>query len=172
MIILSRLAAGYTYKHVQTKDDLSIALATDYKMYLQNDILSKVDRATMSVSLEGREPYLDHRIIELVAQMPSDFKYGQSQKMILKDIVYKYIPKNLMERPKSGFTVPINYWLHNDLSYLVEDNLNLTVIKGTDLFNAVYIEQIKKDFMSRKISDPTIIWRLIQFLMWFKMWIY
>ena len=89
-------------------------------MYLQNDILTKVDCATMSVSIEGREPFLDHRIIEFVAQLPSKYKYGHTQKMILKDIVHKYIPKELMDRPKSGFTSPINSWLKTDLKYLLD----------------------------------------------------
>jgi asparagine synthase (glutamine-hydrolysing) len=153
------------------KDDLSIALATDYMMYLQNDILSKVDRATMSVSLEGREPYLDHRIAEFAAQLPSDFKYGTTQKMILKEIVFDYIPKALMQRPKSGFSIPIYSWLQKDLSYLVENNLNSTAIARTDIFNTDYVLKIKNYFLSGRLSDPTIIWKLIQFQMWYNMWL-
>jgi asparagine synthase (glutamine-hydrolysing) len=150
------------------KDDLSIAQAIGYKMYLQNDILTKVDCATMSVSIEGREPFLDHRIIEFVAQLPSKYKYGHTQKMILKDIVHKYIPKELMDRPKSGFTPPIYSWLKTDLKYLLDENLN--GINESGLFNSQYVEKIRKDFLNDKLQDPTIIWKLIQFQMWYKKW--
>ena len=93
-------------------------------MYMQNAILVKVDRATMSVSLEGREPFLDHRIIEFAAQLPSNFKFGHTQKMILKDIVHNYVPKQLMDRPKTGFSIPVHAWLKEDLAYLLEEHLN------------------------------------------------
>ena len=74
--------------------------------------LQKVDRATMSVSLEGREPFLDHRIIEWAAQLPNEFKYFQgNKKYILKEINKKYIPENMMDRPKMGFGIPIEKWL-------------------------------------------------------------
>ncbi len=153
------------------KDSLSIALATDYSIYLQNDILTKVDRATMSVSLEGREPFLDHRIIEFAAQLPSSFKYGHTQKMILKDIVYKYVPKQLMDRPKTGFSIPVYSWLKDDLSYLLEENLNSTVIAKTGLFNPIYVQKLKRNFMNGQLYDPAIIWKLLQFQMWYNMWI-
>ncbi len=153
------------------KDNLSAALATDYLMYLQNDILSKVDRATMSVSLEGREPFLDHRIVEFAARLPSEFKYGQTQKMILKDIVYQYVPKDLMDRPKRGFSIPVYSWLRSGLSYLVEDNLNSSAISESGLFNCDYVQQLKNGFIKGKIKDPDIIWKLIQFQMWYTRWI-
>ncbi len=153
------------------KDSLSIALATDYSSYLQNDILTKVDRATMSVSLEGREPFLDHRLIEFAAQLPNSFKYGHTQKMILKDIVYKYVPKQLMDRPKTGFSIPVYSWLKDDLYYLLEENLNSTVIAKTGLFNPIHVQKLKRNFMNGQLYDPTIIWKLLQFQMWYNMWI-
>ena len=151
-------------------DSLSIALATDYVTYLQNDILTKVDRATMSVSLEGREPFLDHRIIELAAQLPSEYKFGITQKMILKDIVHKYIPKQLLDRPKTGFLIPINSWLKRDMSYFLEENLNSTRIAESGLFRPESVIRMTKDFYKGKIDNPEIIWKLLQFQMWFKEW--
>jgi asparagine synthase (glutamine-hydrolysing) len=152
------------------KDSLSIAQAIDYSMYLQNDILTKVDCASMSVSLEGREPFLDHRIIEFAAQLPSSFKYGHTQKMILKDIVHKYVPKELLDRPKLGFTIPVYSWLKNDLLFLLEEYLNSEAIKASGFFNSFYVEKLKTDFLNDKLYDPTIIWKLIQFQMWYKKW--
>jgi asparagine synthase (glutamine-hydrolysing) len=152
------------------KQDLSIPLAIDYSMYLQNDILTKVDRASMSVSLEGREPFLDHRIIEYVAQLPMSFKFGLTQKRILKDIVYKYVPKELMDRPKTGFSIPIYSWLKTDLKYLIEENLDSSSIEETGIFNIYSVEKIKNQFFNDQLDDLTIIWKLLQFQMWYKKW--
>ena len=151
-------------------DILSIPLAIDYTMYLQNDILTKVDRATMSVSLEGREPFLDHRIIEFVAQLPSEYKYGKTQKMILKDIVHKYVPKALMDRPKSGFSVPLDSWLKNDLYYLINENLSPKAISESGLFNTEYVTKLINAFLRNEIDNRAIIWKLLQFQMWYKKW--
>jgi len=150
--------------------NLSVALGTDYKMYLQNDILVKVDRATMSVSLEGREPFLDHRILEFVAQLPDDYKYEKVQKRILKDIAYKYVPKKLLDRPKAGFSLPIDSWLKKELSYLMDDYLSDSAIIKSGFFNVTYVQKLKKDFLANKMHDTSIIWRLLQFQMWYIRW--
>ena len=155
---------------VFAKDNLSIAMAIDYKMYLQNDILTKIDRATMSVSLEGREPFLDHRIIEYVAQLPVEYKFDYSQKRILKDIVHKYVPKYLMDRPKTGFSLPIYKWLKEDLSYFLEDNFSINNITKSGLFNPMFIQKLKDDFYLGNLYDPTIIWKLLQFQLWYNKW--
>lgn len=152
-------------------DDISLALANDYKFYLQNDILTKVDRATMSVSLEGREPLLDHRIIEFAAQLPLKYKYGKSQKYILKDIVHDYVPKDLMDRPKSGFSIPLENWMKNDMKEFVNDNLSYQNIKSMGLLNTNFVQKYKEDFFNNdKSSDPTVVWRLLQFQLWNEKW--
>jgi asparagine synthase (glutamine-hydrolysing) len=152
------------------RDTLSVALAMDYKMYMQNDILTKVDRATMSASLEGREPFLDHRLIEFAAQLPQTFKLGYTSKRILKDVLYKYIPKEMMNRPKMGFEVPISLWLKGDLSYLIHDYLSDASIEKTNFFNSNYVKQLKSDFFNDKLKDPFIIWKILQFQMWHEKW--
>lgn len=152
-------------------DNLSFALASDYKGYLQNDILTKVDRSTMSVGLEGRDPFLDHRIVEFVAQLPNKYKYGNViQKRILKDILYKYVPKKIMDRPKSGFTIPIDRWLKTDLNFLIEEYLSVDFVIETNMFNVEYVEILKKKFYNETLYDSSIIWKLIQFQMWYKTW--
>ncbi len=151
-------------------DAISMAQAIDYKMYMCDDILTKVDRATMSVSLEGREPLLDHRIIEFVAQLPSKYKLASTQKLILKDIVHDYIPKSMMDRPKSGFSVPLKDWLQGDLKYLLDDFLSDSEVKSSGLFNPEFVSKIKKDFIEDKLVDVSLIWKLIQFQMWYKTW--
>jgi asparagine synthase (glutamine-hydrolysing) len=152
-------------------DDLSVALAIDYYMYLQNDILTKVDRATMSVGLEGREPFLDHRILEFTAQLPNSFKITKGiKKYILKDIVHDFIPKDMVSRPKTGFSVPIYKWLQQDLYYLIEDYLNDKFVREVGIFNPCYVAFIKNKFKKNNLYDVVTIWKLLQFHMWASLW--
>jgi asparagine synthase (glutamine-hydrolysing) len=151
------------------KDELSVALAIDYSFYLQNDILTKVDRATMSTSLEGREPLLDHRIVEFVAQLPSHFKFGKSQKMILKDIVHRHIPEQLLKRPKTGFSPPIYSWLQKDLAYLLDDFLCTNMIKEAGVYNPEYVQKLK-EHCKIGIGNHQLLWRILQFHMWYQAW--
>ncbi|KFD40149.1 asparagine synthase [Schleiferia thermophila str. Yellowstone] len=151
---------------------LDIAMAIDYRVYLQNDILTKVDRATMSVSLEGREPLVDHRLFEFSAQLPFDFKYnGTTGKRILKDIVHDYIPKEMMDRPKTGFSLPINQWLRKDLSFLIEEYLSQEALKSSGIFNEKFIAGEIQRFKDMKMHYTSIIWYLLMFQMWFRKWI-
>ncbi len=75
-----------------------------------------------------------------------------------------------MDRPKSGFTVPVYSWLKGDLLFLLEENLNSKTINDSGFFNSSYVQKLKKDFLNDKLYDPTIIWKLVQFQMWYKMW--
>lgn len=152
-------------------DPLSIALANDYRFYMANDVLTKVDRATMAVSLEGREPLLDQRIVEFAAQLPSEFKLSSMEgKKILKDIVYKYVPYDLMNRPKTGFVIPVHQWLKKDLSYLLDEYLSATAIKASGVFNYKRVNELRTMFSNGLLPDEDIIWKILQFQMWFKKW--
>ncbi len=155
----------------QFKNDIEVVMAMDFKHYLQNDILTKVDRSTMSVSLEGREPFLDHRIIQQVAALPFEFKSkGPERKILLKDIVHDYIPKSMMDRPKSGFGVPILGWLRNDLSFLLDEYMSEQGISKSGLFHPDYVKEIIDQFKSGKFYYTPVIWRLLMFQMWFDRW--
>jgi len=150
---------------------LEMLMAVDYKTYLPNDILIKVDRATMSVSLEGREPLLDHRILEFAAQLPLEFKYdGITTKRILKDITHEYIPKAMMDRPKTGFSLPISKWLREDLSYLIEENLSVKALALSGLFDEKYLTQQITLFKQGRFHYTPFIWKLLMFQMWYKKW--
>jgi asparagine synthase (glutamine-hydrolysing) len=147
------------------------ALSYDYDMYLQNDILTKVDRATMSVSLEGREPLLDHRIVEFAAQLPMSYKYdGFETKKIIKSILYDYVPKELMLRPKTGFSIPVNKWLRKDLKGLMIDTLNLNDIASQGIINTKYLSELLNLYINERLFDDDLIWRILQFQMWYKKW--
>ena len=150
---------------------LDIALAIDYEMYLQNDILTKIDRATMSVSLEGREPLLDHRLAEFIAQLPIEYKFNKNGgKRILKDIVHEYIPKDLVERPKVGFSLPIYKWLTGDLSYLIDEYLNIKSIRESNLFNPDFVTRQIELFKKGRFHYKPLIWKLLMFQMWYFRW--
>lgn len=153
------------------KNEIEIAMGIDYQSYLQNDILTKVDRATMSVSLEGREPLLDHRIIEYAAQLPFEYKYkDNSGKRILKDIVHGYVPSKIMDRPKTGFSLPINQWLRTDLSFLIDEYLNKEALQWSGLLNEGFIVKEVKKFNNNKMHYSPVIWYLLMFQMWYKRW--
>jgi asparagine synthase (glutamine-hydrolysing) len=150
---------------------LSYMMAIDYETYLVDDILQKVDRATMTASLEGREPYLDHRVIEWAAQLPDEFKYHNgTKKYILKEIVHQYIPKDLLDRPKMGFAIPIAEWLLKDLRDLVEAFINEKTILSQGLFNWKEVNALKQAFYNGKKEYDMKIWYLLMFQMWYDRW--
>lgn len=151
-----------------------VFMAMDYKSYLSNDILTKVDRATMSASLEGREPLLDHRLLEFSARLPLKYKYKNGAaigKDILRDIVHDYIPKELMERPKSGFSIPVLDWLRSDLFYLQDEYLSENALNWSGLFNVRFVRAELEMFNKGKMHYSRIIWYILMFQMWYKKWI-
>jgi len=151
-------------------DILSNLLAIDYQTYLPDDILTKVDRATMSVSLEGREPLLDHRIIEYVSQLPSGYKMNQHQtKIILKDIVHKYLPKTLMDRPKKGFSIPISEWFRSDLKTYLLYYLTTTKLETAGLRSHEII-RIRDEYLNGTEVNIGKLWSILMYLMWYERW--
>ena len=155
----------------QFNDPLSYMMAVDYQTYMVDDILQKVDRATMSVSLEGREPFLDQHMIEWAAQLPSEYKYYNGQKKyILKQIVHKYIPREIMERPKMGFGIPIETWMANELKDLVNEHLNEKSLLAHRLFNISEVQKMVKEFFDGRTEKHLKIWYLLMFQMWYKQW--
>lgn len=151
---------------------LSYMLSTDFMSYLPNDILQKVDRASMSKSLEAREPYLDHHLAEWCASLPDDYKlFKNNKKRILKDITHQYIPKELMDRPKMGFAIPIASWLQNQLKKTVDDYINDKNLEDIPYINSNYIVSLKSDFYSGKTWLATRLWHVLMFVMWYQKWI-
>ncbi len=152
-------------------DNLNSILAVDYNTYLLDDILTKIDRATMSVSLEGREPLLDHRIIEFVARLPSFYKHNNNTpKIILKNIVHKYIPKSIMDRPKMGFGVPIELWLKDGLKELLMYYFDEKRIEEQGIFNVKSIYNIKNSYLNGRKMSFQKVWALLIFQMWYEKW--
>ena len=125
----------------------------------------------MSNGLEGREPFLDHRVIEFVAQLPDNYKYKDGiKKHILKEIVHQYIPKSLMDRPKTGLAIPIEKWLLTDLKEQVHFHLNHNRIKSQGIFDADYVTKLVVNFYNGKKEYAYKIWYLLMFETWYKKW--
>jgi len=164
-INFKKLETNFNLIYYIQDDDFNKMFAIDYKTYMVDDVLHKVDRATMSVSLEGREPLLDYRIIEFVAQLPSNFKIRNGEKKwLLKQITHKYLPKEIMDRPKMGFGVPIERWLKNELRYLIEEYFEVESI-----LNKNELMKIKKLFFEDKVNHQ-MIWNILMFQMWWRKW--
>ena len=153
------------------KSPLSYMMAIDFQTYMLDDILQKVDRATMTNSLEGREPMLDHRILEFTAQLPDEYKYQNGvKKRILREITHDYIPKELLNRPKMGFAIPIAKWLKNELRDHVEEYLNEDRIEKQGIFDWDFIAKLKHDFYSGRKEYDSKLWYFLMFQMWHERW--
>jgi asparagine synthase (glutamine-hydrolysing) len=151
--------------------DLNSMLVYDYMVYLEADILRKVDRATMYYSIEGREPLLDHRVYEYMANLPDEFKIRNNiQKYILKELTHKYIGKNLMDRPKKGFSLPLNDWCHKnkELKQLFFETLNENSIKKLSIFKIGEIELLKNKFLKDGTSHFNFLWYLFNYIRWYE----
>jgi asparagine synthase (glutamine-hydrolysing) len=160
-----------TQHKLPSSSALNSLFATEYIDYLQDDIMVKVDRAAMSVSLEGREPLLDYRIAEYVMQLPLSRKYKKrTLKYILKNITHQYIPKSVMERPKHGFGAPVNEWLREELRDLLEEVTTETMLLKQGLFNLDYVMHRKKMFYTQK-DNSSFIWHLFVFQLWYEKWV-
>jgi asparagine synthase (glutamine-hydrolysing) len=156
----------------ETYSTLNYIMAIDYQTYLVDDILQKVDRATMTHSLEGREPFLDHRVIEWAAKLPLSFKYNNgTKKYILREIAHQYVPKEMLDRPKMGFGIPVAQWLTIDLKYLVDKYFDSSYLEKQNIFNIVEVRKIIDAFYNGKKERAEKIWYLLMFQMWYEKWI-
>lgn len=152
-------------------DSVNRMLAVDYRTFLIDNNLTKVDRATMSVSLEGREPLLDHRLLEFVAQLPSHFKLEEKRtKRILKDIVHKYVPPSIMDRPKMPFLAPVMTWLNNELRDVVFEYLGDDALKNDEILNSSEVIALRDQSLNTGAQNAQKLWHLLVFQMWRRRW--
>ena len=141
----------------------------DLQNYLPNDLLVKYDRATMFNSLEGRVPLLDYRVVEYAINIDPKLKLqGNNAKYILKEILYDYLPKELFDRPKWGFSIPLKYWLNNKLRFLIDENLNKKTIEEAGIVNFNYVSKLIKEYQAGKVFLYNRIWLLILLHKWIK----
>ncbi len=139
----------------------------DLNYYLQDDLLVKVDRATMKHSLETRVPLLDYRIIKFALNLDPSLKQKNGvDKYLLKEVLYDFVPKELFDRPKQGFGIPLVNWLRTELRYLIDDYLNEKVIKEFNIVKYNQVTDLIKSFLSGKDFLYNRIWLLIVLHRW------
>ena len=147
--------------------DYQAMMYADAMTYLPDDILTKVDRATMSVGLESRSPFLDHKIVELSWMINNKFKINNGLgKIILRDILYKHVPKKLIERPKQGFGIPLATWLRGPLKDWANDLLNENKIKSQNYFDYKLIRNRFESHIKGENNWEHSLWSILMFQAW------
>lgn len=139
----------------------------DIKTYLNWHINTKVDRATMAYSLEARAPLMDYRVVEFARSLPTEFKFkGKNQKRILKDILYQYVPKEIFNRPKAGFTMPFETWFREDLKDFVLTELNSNSLHEIPSINVQETVLKINNHMDGRSNQYPLIWKLLVLKQW------
>lgn len=151
---------------------LAQLMRVDQKTYLPDAMLTKVDRASMAVSLEVRVPLLDHRVVEYTARLSDNLKFRNgSGKYLLKKLLARYVPNHLFERPKMGFGVPIDRWLRNELKDLLLDYLSPERLKKEALFDHTLVADRLKEHLSGQGNHQYRLWALLMWEMWKERWL-
>ena len=151
--------------NIRSKENTIMAL--DALSYLPDDILVKVDRAAMACSLETRMPLLDHRIVEFAFKLPFDIKFREGvSKWPIRQILYKYVPRNLIERPKQGFAVPLAKWLRNELREWSCDILNNDRIRNDGMLDVDVVRKYVDEHVNELHDHSGVVWSLLMFQCW------
>ena len=152
---------------VEFSDFRAQMMFLDAVTYLPDDILVKLDRAAMAVSLEGRVPFLDHRVVEFAARLPMSMKLRNGGgKWILRRVLNQYVPRELIDRPKKGFSLPIAEWLRGPLREWAEDLLGENRLRGDGFFHPTIVRKIWEDHLSGQRDLRHHVWALLMFQAW------
>ena len=143
----------------------------DLMTYHPDDILVKVDRAAMEVSLETRLPYLDHEIVEFATSLPLSMRFRKGQgKWLLRQVLYRHVPENLIERPKMGFGVPIGDWIKGSMREWVEELVDKKKIEEEGYFNSQEVNKMWQQHLSGKFNRTHELWNILMFQAWLGKW--
>ncbi|RDV03126.1 asparagine synthase (glutamine-hydrolyzing) [Undibacter mobilis] len=143
----------------------------DLVTYLPNDILTKVDRASMAVALEARVPLIDHRVVEFAWQLPRHAKIRNgTSKWLLREVLYRHVPKELIERPKMGFGIPLGDWLRGPLRDWAENLLDERRLTDTGLLDARRVREVWQEHLSGKRNWQYLIWNVLMLEAWRDRW--
>ncbi|GAB1152052.1 MAG: asparagine synthase (glutamine-hydrolyzing) [Shewanella algae] len=150
-------------KHCRKNEIMPVV---DMLTYLPDDILCKVDRCAMGNSLEGRIPLLDHRLVEFAISLPEKFKNKGPSKWVMRQVLYKYVPVELIERPKKGFSVPLGEWLKKELKEWAEGLLSPVNIQRQGYFSPNAIAELWEEHLSGKRNWSNVLWNILMFQQW------
>jgi len=154
------------------QDWTDATLDTDVNLYLADDLLVKMDRATMAHSLEGRSPFLDHVLMEFVASLPATFKLsGREKKRILKAALHGVVPEAILNRPKMGFGVPISSWFRNDLREMAQDLLLSPRAVQRAYFRPEVVARLLDEHIERRADHGENLWDLLILEVWHRTFI-
>lgn len=141
------------------------------RMYLMDEVMAQVDRASMFHALEVRAPFLDFVLADFVNSLPYNYKIrGFTTKYILKKLMKGKLPQNIIDRPKKGFGIPLTSWLKNELKDFCNEALNESDIKEGGLFDFDYIKVLKEGHFSGREDNRKQLWTLMMFQVWYKKW--
>ena len=146
-------------------------MAMDAVTYLPDDILTKVDRASMGVSLEARVPLIDHRVVEFAATLPLHLKVRKhTTKWILREVLYRHVPKSIIERPKMGFGIPVARWIRGPLLDWAENLLAEDRLRDEGFFDVAQIRSAWKRHLESGLDTEAPIWDVLMFQAWWDRW--
>lgn len=152
-------------------EDVARTGYADVKTYLVDDILVKVDRMSMAVSLEARVPYLDYRMVEFALSLPPEFKMkGFQTKVILKKAFWQDLPKEVQRRGKQGFSIPIKNWIRNELKSMMLDLLSEEKIRREGFFRPEFVSQLVKEHLEGLENHSHLLWALMVFEQWYDLY--
>ncbi len=150
-------------------DDVQCMMALDMMTYLPDDILVKVDRASMGVSLESRVPFLDHQLVEFAWRLPLSIKLRDGQsKWPLRQVLYRHVLRELIERPKMGFAIPLGDWLRGPLREWSEALLEQSRLQQEGFFDAAQVRNLWLEHLSKKRNWAYLLWNILMFQAWFE----
>jgi asparagine synthase (glutamine-hydrolysing) len=161
------LGAQVPFDLLSRLDPVSIMQYLDLTWYLPNDVLTKVDRASMAVGLEVRVPLLDHRLVELSWRLPASLKLGRGGgKLVLRRILDRYVPRHLTARPKSGFAVPIGNWLRGPLRGWAEEFLRARTLQDEGFVDPVALAALWAEHLSGRANHEHFLWNVLMLSSW------
>jgi asparagine synthase (glutamine-hydrolysing) len=166
------LLVGQELDNCQADDQMNRLLRQDMRFYMEGGILTKVDRASMSVSLETRVPFLNKIVLDYLESTPVSLKLrGFKRKWLLRQAMKDLLPKNILDRKKKGFSMPVAKWLAEDLHDLARAYLSPERIGKDGLFNPNYVTALLDDHTKRRRNHHKLLWTLLMFQLWKDEWL-